>query len=145
MNAALNVIAGCCGIIGGFLWFFAASNTPTPPTAAYYDVVDSPTSPFAKAWRSGTRFKANKPPTGQCLARQRQRLPIADPPQRSTAAANPNPAAVEIVAFAPRKSSLIALSRNQDHEHRPKAATSVRRGCAALAIASATPQPGSSV
>jgi hypothetical protein len=56
MNAVLNIIAGCCGIISGFLWFLAAIKMPTPPTAAYYNVVDSPTSPFARAWRSGTRF-----------------------------------------------------------------------------------------
>jgi hypothetical protein len=56
MNAALNIIAGCFGIIGGVFWFIAAINTPTPPTGSYYGVTDSLTSPFAKAWRSGTRF-----------------------------------------------------------------------------------------
>jgi len=56
MNAVLNIIAGCCGIVGGLLWFLAASKTPTPPTASYYDVVDSPSTPFARAWRRGTWF-----------------------------------------------------------------------------------------
>jgi hypothetical protein len=56
MNQVLNIMAGCCGIIGGFLWFLAASRAHTPPQGAYTDVVDSPTTPFARAWRKAAWF-----------------------------------------------------------------------------------------
>jgi hypothetical protein len=55
-NQVLNIAAGCCGIAGGVLWFLAAGRTPTPPVGSYYNVVDSPTSPFARAWRKATWF-----------------------------------------------------------------------------------------
>lgn len=54
MCGALNIIAGCCGIIGGVLWFLAAGRMPTPPIGSYWDVADSPTSQFAKVWRKAT-------------------------------------------------------------------------------------------
>jgi uncharacterized membrane protein len=52
----LNIMAGCCGIAGGILWFLAASRTPTPPQGSYWGVRDSPTTLFAKAWRKATWF-----------------------------------------------------------------------------------------
>jgi len=54
MKEALNITAGIFGIVAAILWFLAAGRTPTPPQASYYDVVDSATSPFAKAWRKAT-------------------------------------------------------------------------------------------
>jgi hypothetical protein len=30
VNQALSITAGCSGIVGGILWFLAASGTPTP-------------------------------------------------------------------------------------------------------------------
>jgi hypothetical protein len=54
MNQMLNIIAGCFGISGGILWFLAAKKTPAPPQAFYWDMVDSPITPFARAWRKAT-------------------------------------------------------------------------------------------
>lgn len=56
MFQAINIAAGVFGIIGGILWFLAATQTPTPPQGSYWDVTDSPTSPFARKWRKATRF-----------------------------------------------------------------------------------------
>jgi hypothetical protein len=54
MIQVLNITAGCCGIVAGILWFFAAWRTPTPPIGAYFDIQDGPDSPFVKAWRKAT-------------------------------------------------------------------------------------------
>lgn len=56
MSQILNIAAGLCGIVGGILWFLAAAHTPTPAQGSYSDVVDSPTSLFARAWKKGTRL-----------------------------------------------------------------------------------------
>ncbi|MHB1609639.1 MAG: hypothetical protein ACYCXX_13600 [Acidiferrobacter thiooxydans] len=56
MYQVINIAAGMFGIIGGVLWFLAATITPTPPIGSYFDVTDSPTSPFAKKWRTATLF-----------------------------------------------------------------------------------------
>jgi hypothetical protein len=52
----LNIVAGCCGIVGGVLWFLAAWWTPRPSQGSYYGAGDSPTSPFAVDWRKATRL-----------------------------------------------------------------------------------------
>ena len=46
----LNLVAGAFGIAGGILWFFAAGQSPPPAQGSYWDVQDSPDSPFASAW-----------------------------------------------------------------------------------------------
>jgi hypothetical protein len=56
MYQVLNIMAGCFGIVGGILWFLAASRTPIPPQGNYIGVVDSPTSPFARSWRKAAWF-----------------------------------------------------------------------------------------
>lgn len=56
MYQYVNIAAGVFGIAGGILWFLASTKTPTPPIGSYWDVRDSPTSPFALKWLRGVRY-----------------------------------------------------------------------------------------
>jgi hypothetical protein len=58
MKLALNVAGSVVGFVAAVVWFCAAWKAPHPgePGAAFNDVVPSPNTPFAKAWRVATRL-----------------------------------------------------------------------------------------
>lgn len=58
MKLALNITGSIVGFVAAIVWFCAAWKAPHPgePGAAFYDVVPSPNTPFAKAWRAATRL-----------------------------------------------------------------------------------------
>jgi hypothetical protein len=58
MKATLNIAGSILGFAAAIAWFFAAWKAPQPgePGAAFWDVVPSPNTPFAKAWRTATRL-----------------------------------------------------------------------------------------
>jgi len=58
MRIALNIAGSVVGFAASIAWFCAAWKAPQPgePGAAFWDVVPSPNTPFAKAWRTATRL-----------------------------------------------------------------------------------------
>jgi hypothetical protein len=58
MKIALNLAGSVVGFVAAVVWFCAAWKAPLPgePGAAFWDVLPSPNTPFAKAWRTATRL-----------------------------------------------------------------------------------------
>ena len=60
MKKFLTITSALCGFAAAFFWFRSAGRALTPPIGSYFDVADTPDSPFVKAWRAATYLDSDE-------------------------------------------------------------------------------------